>query len=139
MAHRFFFVLLCSTIITGCASTQSSVLSLITGGSQEDADYGGRQHFPVSPQEAVDSLMVAAPREGWEVVSTGDEYDTHGQHGKFFRIEPSKLSDGKKSISGVFYEEWKGSYVRISENNGLPEALVDALVAEIKANKGYAK
>jgi hypothetical protein len=44
-----------------------------------------------------------------------------------------------KNISGVFYQEWKGSYVRISENNGLPESLVDALVAEIKANKGYTK
>jgi len=139
MAPRFFFVLLCSAIITGCANTQSSMLSLLTGESQEDADYGGRQHFPVSPQEAVDSLIVVAPREGWEVVSTGDEYDAHGQHGKFFRIEPSKPSDGNQSISGVFYEEWKGSYVRISENNGLPEALVDALVAEIKANNGYTK
>jgi len=136
---RFFCALFCASIVAGCASTQSSVLSLITGQSQEESDYGGRQHFPVSPQEAVDALIEVAPREGWEVVSTGDEYDAYGQHGKFFRIEPSKPGDGKKNISGVFYQEWKGSYVRISETNGLPEALVDALVAEIKANKGYTK
>ena len=139
MRQRFFFALYCSAIVAGCMSTQSSVLSLITGESQEETDYGGRQHFPVSPQAAVDSLIVVAPQQGWEVVSTGDEYDAHGQHGKFFHIKPSKLGDDKKNISGVFYEEWKGSYVRISENNGLPEALVDALVAQIKANNGYTK
>ncbi len=117
---------------------QSSVQSLISGEEVADETYGGRQHFPVSPQKAVDALSVVAPQQGWEVVSTEDEYDSHGQHGKFFRME-SKDTDGKKSMNGVFYEEPKGSYVRISENNGLPEALVDALVAELKANKGYVK
>jgi hypothetical protein len=138
MMRRFFFTLCCAALFTSCANLQSSVQSLVTG-EAEDETYGGRQHFPVSPQRAVEALTVVAPQQGWEVVDTGDEYDTHGQHGKFFRIESDKLTGGKKRMSGVFYEEPKGSYVRISEDNGLPEALVDALVTEMKANKGYAK
>jgi hypothetical protein len=111
------------------------VESLITDEAPADETYAGRQHFPVTPEEAVDFLTVIAPQQGWEVIDTGDEYDTHGQRGKFFRIETEKLLNGKKTISGVFYEEATGTYVRVSENNGLPEPLVEPLIAEIKKQR----
>ena len=126
--------------MTACGSAnsvQSTVRGILTGEEPTDETYAGRQHFPVTPQEAVDFLVEVAPRHGWEVVSTGDEYDAYRKRGKFFRLETDKPMPGKKIISGVFYEEKTGAYVRISENNGLPEVLVEPLVAEIKEQRGY--
>ena len=119
------------------SSVESTVQRIMTGEEPTDETYAGRQHLPVTPQEAVDFLVEVAPRHGWEVVSTGDEYDAYRQRGKFFRLEADKPSSGKKVISGVFYAERTGTYVRVSENNGLPETLVDPLIAEIKEKKGY--
>jgi hypothetical protein len=53
----------------------------------------------------------------------------------FFRLEPDKPSGEKRELSGVFYTEPTGSYVRVSEQNGLPESLVEPLIAEIKKKK----
>lgn len=135
--HWFFIATSCALAVSGCSSVQSTVQGIVTGETPADETYAGRQHFPVTPQEAVDFLVVVAPRQGWEVVSTGDEYDVHGQRGKFFRIETDQRFGGKKTISGIFYAERTGAYVRVSENNGLPEALVEPLIAEIKEQKGY--
>jgi hypothetical protein len=127
----------CSLAVSACSSVQSTVQEIVTGEAPTDETYAGRQHFPVTPQEAVDFLRDVAPRHGWEVVSAGDEYDVYGQRGKFFRMETDQLLGGKKTISGVFYAEKTGAYVRVSENNGLPEVLVEPLIAEIKEKKGY--
>ena len=107
----------------------------MTGKTPTDATYAGRQHFPVTPHEAVACLITIAPREGWEVISTGEEYSTHGVEGAFFRVEPLKPSGDKKTLSGVFYAEPSGSYVHVSEQNGLPEPLVEPLIAEIKKKR----
>src|SRR5262245_17295352 len=67
------------SLSAGCSSTlQESVVAFATGKETEDADptYAGRQHFPVSPDEALAALREVAPQEGWTVVSTGEEYDT---------------------------------------------------------------
>jgi hypothetical protein len=133
----FFIAALYSLAISACSSVQSTVQGIVTGEEPTDETYAGRQHLPVTPQEAVDFLSAVAPQHGWEVVGRGDEYDVHGQRGKFFRIETDQLSDGKKTISGVFYAERTGTFVRVSENNGLPEALVEPLIAEIREKKGY--
>jgi hypothetical protein len=122
--------------LPACSSVESSLQSLVTG-EERDETYGGRQHFPVSPDEAVRCLTEIAPQHGWEVVSTGDEYDVHGRRGTFFRLETNKSAESKKSINGIFYSEPRGTYVHISEKNGLPEDLVDPLIAAIKAQKGY--
>jgi hypothetical protein len=53
----------------------------------------------------------------------------------FFRLEPDKPRGEKRELSGVFYTEPTGSYVRVSEQNGLPESLVEPLIAEIKKKK----
>lgn len=135
--HWFFIAALCFLVVSACSSVQSTVQGIVTGETPADETYAGRQHFPVTPQEAVDFLVVVAPRQGWEVVSTGDEYDVHGQRGAFFRMETDKLTGDKKTLSGVFYAERTGTYVRVSENNGLPEALVEPLITEIKEKKGY--
>ena len=107
----------------------------MTGDPPTDETYAGRQHFPVTPNETLACLITVAPHEGWEVVSTGEEYSTRGARGVFFRLEPLKPSDDKKALSGVFYAEPSGSFVRVSEQNGLPESLVEPLIAEIKKTK----
>jgi len=55
--------------------------------------------------------------------------------GKFFRLEAATPLGEKRVLSGVFYNEPTGSYVRVSEQNGLPESLVEPLIAEIKKKK----
>lgn len=127
-------LLLCFS--SACSSIPSSVQELVTG-EPRDETYAGRQHFPVTPQEAVDFLVDIAPRHGWAVVSTGDEYDGRSVRGKFFRLEPNRGGGSRKAVSGVFYAEPKGTYVRVSEDNGLPELLIQPLIAEIKEKKGY--
>ena len=131
----FVFLLGCLSLSTSCSSVQSSVEAIVTGESPTDETYAGRQHFPVTPNEAVASLISIAPHEGWEVVSTGEEYSTHGARGAFFRLEPVDPIGDKKALSGVFYAEPSGSYVRVSEQNGLPEPLVEPLIAEIKKKR----
>jgi hypothetical protein len=37
----------------------------------------------------------------------------------------------------LFDTEPSGSYVRISEHNGLPETLLEPLITAIKKHKGY--
>ena len=128
----FVFLLGFLSLNTGCGSVQSSVEAIVTGETPPEATYAGRQHFPVTPREAVACLVDVAPHEGWEVVSTGAEYSTHGTEGAFFRLEPLQPSSDKKTLSGIFYAEPSGSYVRVSEQQGLPESLVEPLVAAIK-------
>jgi len=120
----------------GCSSVPSSVAALVTEEAPLDRTYAGRQHLPVSPNEALALLRDIAPHQGWAVVSTGEEYDTQGQRGTFFRLATPTHS-GPQTVSGVFYAEPSGSYVRISEQNGLPEALVEPLITAIKKQKGY--
>lgn len=126
------FFMSSSSLSLGCSSLQSSVESLVTGETPIDETYAGRQHFPVSPEEAVKCLITVAPQEGWEVVSSGYEYRTHGAPGTFFRLKSNKSLGDQPTLSGIFYAEPSGSYVRVSETNGLPEPLVEPLIAEIK-------
>ena len=134
LSWPFLFVFLLSflSLNTGCSSVQSSVEAIVTGETPPEATYAGRQHFPVTPREAVEYLVDIAPHEGWKVVSTGAEYSTHGAEGAFFRLEPLQPSSDKKILSGIFYAEPSGSYVRVSEQQGLPESLVKPLIAAIK-------
>lgn len=134
---RFLPVVLFLLSASACSSLPSSVQAIVAGDAPTEATYAGRQHFPVTPQEAVDALVDVAPQQGWKVVSTGDEYDGSGQRGKFFRIETEAPSGERKSTSGIFYVERTGAYVRVSESNGLPEVLVPPLIAEIREKKGY--
>ena len=126
------FLLSYSFLSTGCSSLQSSVESLVTGEAPTDKTYAGRQHLPVTPEEAVECLIHIAPLQGWEVVSSGYEYLMHGAPGTFFRLKPSKPLGDQPTLSGIFYAEPSGSYVRVSETNRLPEPLVEPLIAEIK-------
>lgn len=122
----------CLSLSAGCSSAQSFVGSIVTGEAPADGTYAGRQHFPVTPAEAVKCLVEVAPQQGWDVVSTGEEQATYGERGRFFRLEPTTRSDDKQTVSGIFYAEPSGSYVRISKQNGLPETLVEPLITEIK-------
>jgi hypothetical protein len=138
---RFFLVGLTIglSLNAGCSSLPASVAGLVTGEAPPEADptYAGHQHLPVSPDEALALLRDVAPQQGWTVVSTGEEYDTHGQRGRFFRLAPPERGSETQTVSGVFYDEPSGCYVRVSEHNGLPEPLVEPLITEIKRQKGY--
>jgi len=123
------------SLSTSCSSVQSSIEEIMTGEPPADKTYAGRQHFPVTPTEAVECLIAIAPKEGWQVVSTGEEYSTQGIQGRFFRIERIESISNKPALSGVFYAEPSGSFVHVSEQNGLPESLVEPLIAEIKKTK----
>ena len=137
LVGQFLFVVLMGvlSLSTGCRAVQSSVEGIVTGEAPTDPTYAGRQHFPVPPTEAVACLIDIAPHEGWQVVSTGEEHSTHGIQGTFFRLAPLKPTDEKRALSGIFYAEPSGSYVHVSEQNGLPESLVEPLIAAIKKNK----
>jgi len=131
----FIFLTGCLSLSAGCTAAPSFVNSILTGEAPADETYAGRQHFPVTPAEAVECLIAVAPQQGWDVVSTGEEQALYGERGKFFRLEPIKSNSGKQSVSGIFYAEPSGSYVRVSEQNGLPETLVEPLIVEIKKKK----
>jgi hypothetical protein len=128
--------LLVGVLSAGCSSLPPPVAALVTGETPADPTYAGRQHFPVSPEEALGFLRDVAPQQGWAVVSTGAEYDTYGQRGTFFRLATTGSGESQ-TVSGVFYAEPSGSYVRISEQNGLPEMLIEPLITEIRHQKGY--
>jgi hypothetical protein len=133
-ASPYFLMLWCSCLIGlgGCSKTLDETIRDLG----QEKSVGGQQHLPVSPEEAVTVLLEVAPQNGWEVVSTGDEFDINGPRGKYFRLEAERTIGGKKSVSGVFFSEATGSYVTISDKTGLPEALVEPLIAAIKARRG---
>jgi hypothetical protein len=129
-AYLLILSFLCLSLLTSC----STVKSVVTGKKSDDLP-ADRQHLPVSPEEAVAVLIEVAPQHGWTVVSTGDQFDIHGLRGKFFRLETDRFIGGAKSVNGVFFSESTGAYVMISDKNGLPEELVEPLIAAIKAQK----
>jgi len=130
IAYLFILSFLCLSLLASC----STVKSVVTGKPSEDLP-DDRQHLPVSPEEAVAALIEVAPQHGWTVVSTGDQFDIHGPRGKFFRLETERFLGGAKSVNGVFFSEPTGAYVMINDSNGLPEELVEPLIAAIKAQK----
>jgi hypothetical protein len=133
-AYLFVLSLLCLAHFAGCG-TVKSVVPGMGDANPPEGSAGGRQHLPVSPEEAVAFLREVAPQHGWEVISSGDEFDMSGPRGKYFRLETDRFVGGRKSVSGVFYSEPTGTYVPISDKNGLPEALVEPLIAAIKAGR----
>ena len=132
-----FFVLFfaCLTHLTGC----STVKSLVPGMGKDKsaaADSGERLHLSVPPEEAVAILREVAPQNGWQVVSTGDQFDMQGPRGKYFRLETDRFIGGRKSVSGVFFSEPSGTYVIVGkQDTGLPEALAAPLTAAVEARR----
>ena len=132
-----FFVLFfaCLTHLTGC----STVKSLVPGMGKDKsaaADSGEHLHLSVPPEEAVAILREVAPQNGWQVVSTGDQFDMQGSRGKYFRLETDRFIGGKKSVSGVFFSEPSGTYVIVGkQDTGLPEALAAPLTAAVEARR----
>jgi hypothetical protein len=84
----------------------------------------------------VECLIEVAPQQGWAVISTGEEHGTRGERGKFFRLETAARGGSGQTVTGIIYAEPSGSYVRISEQNGLPTTLVEPLIAAIKKKMG---
>ncbi len=133
---RVWVILLCWGYLVSLSSC-STVKSVVPGLGGDSAA-GDRQHFPVPPEEAVEILREVAPQKGWEVVSSGDEFDINGPRGKYFRLEAERTIGSKRVVSGVFFSEPNGSYVTISNKVGLPEDLVEPLSTAIKGWRGMA-
>ena len=128
-------LLLCLASLTGCGT----VKSLVPGVGKDKsvaADSGERLHLSVPPEEAVAILREVAPQNGWQVVSTGDQFDLQGLRGKYFRLETDRFIGGRKSVSGVFFSEPSGTYVIVGkQDTGLPEALAAPLTAAVEARR----
>ena len=128
-------LLLCLASLTGCGT----VKSLVPGVGKDKsaaADSGERLHLSVLPEEAVAILREVAPQNGWQVVSTGDQFDMQGPRGKYFRLETDRFIGGRKSVSGVFFSEPSGTYVIVGkQDTGLPEALAAPLTAAVEARR----
>jgi hypothetical protein len=131
---RVWVILLCWGYLVSLSSC-STVKSVVPGLGGDSAA-GDRQHFPVPPEEAVEILREVAPQKGWEVVSSGDEFDINGPRGKYFRLEAERTIGSKRVVSGVFFSEPSGSYVTISNKVGLPEDLLEPLRTAIKGRTG---
>ena len=131
----YFFILSFLGFIhcAGC-STVKSVVPGMGSDSPPGAAAGEKLHFKVTPEEAVTILREVAPQNGWQVASTGDQFDLQGLRGKYFRLETEKFLGGRKSVSGVFFSEPAGSYVIVGKGDtGLPEALTAPFMAAVEA------
>src|SRR6266851_4988368 len=130
----YFFILSLSLIHLTSCSTVKSIIPGVGSGSPSGAAAGERLHFKVTPEEAIAILREVAPQNGWQVASTGDQFDLQGLRGKYFRVETEKFLGGWKSVSGVFFSEPAGSYVIVGKSDtGLPEALTAPFMAAIEA------
>ena len=135
---------LLSCLLLGLASLCGcgTVKSLVPGAGKDKstaADVGERLHLNVTPEEAVAILREVAPQNGWQVISSGDQFDLEGPRGKYFRLETEKFIGGRKSVSGVFFSEPTGTYVVVGKKDiGLPEALAAPLTAAVDARHGAA-
>jgi hypothetical protein len=122
----------CLTSLTNCG-TVKSVVPGMGGDSTSEAKAGERLHFKITPEEALAILVELAPQNGWEVISTGDQYDLQGPRGKYFRLETTRFIGGRSSMSGVFFSEPAGTYVIVGKkDSGLPQDLVAPLIAAIE-------
>jgi hypothetical protein len=122
----------CLTFLTNCGTVKSAVPGMGSDSSSA-AKAGERLHFKVTPEEALAILVELAPQNGWEVVSTGDQYDLQGLRGKYFRLETTRFIGGRSSMSGVFFGEPTGTYVIVGKRDaGLPQDLAAPLIAAIE-------
>ena len=132
-AYLFLFSFLCFTHLIGC-STVKSVIPGMGSDSPPGAAVGERLHFKVTPEEAIAILREVAPPSGWQVASTGDQFDLQGLRGKYFRVETEKFLGGWKSASGVFFSEPDGTYVIVGKSDtGLPQELSGPFMAAVEA------
>jgi len=132
-ASLFFLSFLWFTHFAGC-STVKSVIPGMGSDSPPGAAAGEKLHFKITPEEAIAILREVAPQNGWQVASTGDQFDLQGLRGKYFRVETEKFLGGWKSVSGVFFSEPAGSYVIVGKSDtGLPEALTAPFMAAVEA------
>jgi hypothetical protein len=129
----FILSFLCFTHCAGC-STVKSVIPGMGSDSPPGAAAGEKLHLKITPEEAVAILSEVAPQNGWQVASTGDQFDLQGLRGKYFRVETEKFLGGWKSMSGVFFSEASGSYVMVGKHDtGLPQELTGPFLTAVEA------
>jgi hypothetical protein len=129
--YPIIFLLFYLASLGGCGTVRS-----VVPGMGNDRPANERLYLDVTPEEAVAILREVAPEKGWEVVSTGDQFDMQGPRGKYFRLETNRFIGGRKSVSGVFFTEPTGTSVVIGgEDTGLPEVLAEPLTAAVEARR----
>lgn len=120
--------------LAGC-----SVKSLLPGGEKTSTlpAAGEQLNLSVVPEEAIAILRDVVQQHGWKLIRTGDQFDLQGSRGKYFWLQADKFVGGKQYVSGVFFNDPAGSYVMIGDkDSGLPEALVQPLLAAVEAKRG---
>lgn len=130
----YFSILSLSLIHLTSCSTVKSVIPGMGSDSPPGAAAGEKLHFKITPEEAIAILREVAPQNGWQVASTGDQFDLQGLRGKYFRVETEKFLGGWKSVSGVFFSEPEGAYVVVGKSDtGLPQELSGPFMAAVEA------
>jgi hypothetical protein len=130
----YLFILSLSLIHLTSCSTVKSVIPGMGSDSPPGAAAGEKLHLKITPEEAVAILSEVAPQNGWQVASTGDQFDLQGLRGKYFRVETEKFLGGWKSMSGVFFSEASGSYVMVGKHDtGLPQELTGPFLTAVEA------
>ena len=130
----YFFILSLSLIHLTSCSTVKSVIPGMGSDNPPGASAGEKLHFKVTPEEAIAILREVASQNGWQLASTGDQFDLRGLRGKYFRVETEKFLGGRKSMSGVFFSEPDGAYVVVGKNDtGLPQELSGPFMVAVEA------
>lgn len=122
-----------------CCLAGCSVKSLLPGKKNTSTlPVAGEQlNLSVKPEEAITILREVSSQHGWKLIRTGDQFDLQGSRGKYFWLQADKLVGGKQYVSGVFFNDPAGSYVMIGDKDlGLPESLVQPLLAAVEAKRG---
>jgi hypothetical protein len=130
----YLFILSLSLVHLTSCSTVKSVIPGVGSEAPPGAAAGERLHLKITPEEAIAILSEVAPQNGWQVASTGDQFDLQGLRGKYFRVETEKFLGGWKSMSGIFFSEASGSYVVVGKHDtGLPQELTGPFLAAVEA------
>jgi hypothetical protein len=127
---RLLFLVSFLISLAGCSTVKSVVPGMGSSDTPSAAKAGEKLHFKMTPEEALTLLGEVAAQNGWQVVSSGDQYDMQGLRGKYFRIETERFIGGTKEMSGIFFSEPTGTYVVVGKNDsGLPEGLTGPFIA----------
>jgi hypothetical protein len=126
------------TVITACNPVRMTTNAV--GLTKKDIESGEKIHLKVPPEQALKILDDVAAQNGWSIVSVGDQYDMQGLRGKYYRMETSRFIGGRKTMSGVFFNEPTGCFTVVGKNDsGLPTELVEPFLAATNGHVGSAK
>ena len=131
------------TLVGGMAIAACNPVRMSTnavGLTKKEIETGEKIHLKVSTEQALKILDEVAAQNGWSIVSVGDQYDMQGLRGKYYRMETARFIGGRKTMSGVFFNEPTGCFTIVGKNDsGLPTELVEPFLAAVNSQGGGEK